>query len=90
MEYGEIGRKILGCFDDVDPLHVFMGENVDEYIGYAKRFMEKLGKRDPKTLESKQISELVRDSFSSEQIGKFVSEADLDLLADKIVTTISN
>ncbi|GEM_PF-3043353 len=85
-EYGEIGKRILECFNRVDPFHTFagIGENVDEYEGYARRFMERLGNINFDDLTQEQLSEFVRNSFTPDQIGKFITETDLELLIKDI------
>jgi len=83
-KYGEVGMRVLECFNHIDPLHVFFEENIDEYIGYARRFMEKMGTRNFNDLKREEITELVRGSFHSDQIGKFVTDADLELLIERV------
>lgn len=80
-EYGKTAEVVLDCFTRIDPLHVFMGENIDEYIGYAKKFVKQLGALKLADLTLKQISDFVTNSFDKEQVGIFVSEEDINLLS---------
>jgi len=83
-QYCEDGRKILNCFNEVDPLHVFFGNNVDEYTNYVDRFMKALGERAIGALNHDEVSEVVRKSFHPDQIGKFASEEDINKLIREI------
>src|SRR3989344_375309 len=85
-EYGELGASILDVFNEVDPLHCFFGQNVDEYSGYVERFFKKLGGRDFKTLTGSEVEELVKGSFHDEQIAKgFVDKDAIEALIHGII-----
>ncbi len=84
--YGELGPLILNVFNEVDPLHAFFGENVDEYAGYVERFFRQLGDRNFKTLTDEEIEKIVRGSFHESQIDKgFVDEDAIEALVHGII-----
>ncbi len=84
MKAGLIGAIVLEAFNNIDPLHVIYGDNSDEYLGYAERFMNQLGTKKLKDLTDDEILTLVRGSFHPNQIGKFVSEEDIQILINNI------
>lgn len=85
-KYGVVSEMVLAAFTQTDPLHVFYGENVDEYHGYAERFMQQLGDRDVNALTEPEVVEIVRKSFHADQITKgFVQEDDIVNIAKRIV-----
>jgi|SRR3989344_2969776 len=85
-EHGVLGSAVLEAFNEVDPLHCFFGENVDEYAGYVERFFKKLGGRDFKTLTGSEVEELVKGSFHDEQIAKgFVDKDAIEALIHGII-----
>lgn len=84
-EHGELSRFILELFNEADPLHVFYGNNTDEYLGYVERFFRQLAGRDLQTLSDEEVSMLVRNSFHASQIKKgFADPKDLDELVQRI------
>lgn len=84
--YGVISEIVLAAFTKTDPLHVFFGENIDEYHGYAERFMQQLGDRNIKALTEQEVTDLVRSSFHQDLITKgFVQETDITSIAKRIV-----
>ena len=86
QKHGRLGAGILDAFNQSDPLHVFFGENSDEYLGYVDRFMQQLGDRDFQKLSDEEIAELVRRSFHKSQIEKgFADPKDLEELTHRII-----
>lgn len=84
-KHGKLSRAILSAFNEIDPLHVFYGDNVDEYHGYAERFMTQLGDKDLNALTEPEVVDLVRKSFHADQIAKgFVQEYDIVNIAKEI------
>lgn len=76
----------MEVFNEVDPLHCFFGENIDEYAGYVERFFRQLADRDFSNLTDKEIEELVRGSFHKSQIDKgFVTREDIEALIHGIL-----
>jgi hypothetical protein len=85
-KYGKVSEMVLAAFNHTDPLHVFFGENVDEYHGYAERFMQQLGDRNIKAPTEQEVTDLVRKSFHQDQITKgFVQETDITSIAKRII-----
>ena len=83
-KFGETANGVLNCFNYRDPLHVLFGDNTDEYVGYVERFMGGLGEREVSTLNHDDVTQIVRNSFHKDQIGKFVSEEDMAKLIHDI------
>ncbi len=84
-KYGIFLEKVLGVFNEVDPLHVFYGNNPDEYLRYVERFITQLADRNLKELGEEEIADIVRACFGKSQIeGGFISKEDLDNLIQRI------
>lgn len=84
-KHGILLGKVLEIFNEVDPLHVFYGNNPDEYLHYVERLIGKLSGRNLKELDYKERAEIVRACFGKSQIEEgFVSEKDLDALIQRI------
>lgn len=83
---GLFGAIVLEAFDEADPLRC--GIVPDEYLGYAKRFVEALPKAQltsnkPEALEL--FTEVVRRSFSANQIAEnWVSLESVEAIAKTI------
>ncbi len=83
---GPLSEKIAHTFNDVDPLHVFYGNNPDEYVGYVERLFSALEGRDFSTLSDQDLSGLVRGSFHQSQIEQgFLTAEDLQVLIQKMI-----
>ena len=68
QKYGQIGQIALEAWNAVDPLHCFHAP--DEYLGYARRFIEGATSVSPVTSEwsTSLVEELVRRSFRPSQV----------------------
>lgn len=68
QEHGQIGAIALEAWNAVDPLHCLYAP--DEYLGYAKRFVEGAARVIPSewSLHPDLVEELVRRSFSPTQV----------------------
>ncbi len=85
-KHGSLSGKILEAFNSSDPLHVFYGDNIDEYHGYVERFMRQLGDRDLSTLSDHEVEGLIRGSFHPSQIDKgFIDSKDLTDLVQRVI-----
>jgi hypothetical protein len=78
---------VLEAFDRIDPLRCG-GGMPDEYLGYAKRFVEELPKAQltsNKPKESKLFTEMVRRCFTANQIVEgWVSCLSIETIASDI------
>ena len=88
---GTTSEAIMRIFNEVDPLHCFYGNNVDEYVGYAERIFSRLGDRKFSDINDQDIAALVRSSFHASQIEQgFLDERDLEVLTQKIIQLRDN
>ena len=70
LEFGNSARRILDALNGVDPLHVFYGENVDEYVSYVKRFCARLGGRTVDALTEQEIVEFMSEAFENSRLSE--------------------
>lgn len=85
-KHGKLSRSILDAFNNIDPLHVFYGENVDEYHGYVERFMSQLGAGDLTSFSDDEIKSFVSSSFHQSQVDQgFVTPENISQLAKEIM-----
>ena len=85
QEYPESGERVLKSFTEVDPFQVFFGNNPDEYLGYAKRFMNALEGKDLGALSEQEVVGLIRNAFHVSQIEQgLVQEKNIEDIAKKI------
>lgn len=66
-KYGNIGKQVLDIFNEIDFAHSGMP---DEYLSYARRFMEHIKDKGEKPAEE-EIDQAVDASFSEDQRNKF-------------------
>lgn len=83
---GETGRQILEALNGVDPLHCLFDNNPDEYVGEARKIIATLGDRRLDALTTTEITSLIRESFGSSVTNGFVEAADVDAIAQKIIS----
>lgn len=66
-KYGDVGRHVLNIFNEIDFAHSGMP---DEYLSYARRFMEHIKDKGEKPTEE-EIDQAVDASFTEDQREKF-------------------
>lgn len=68
-QHGALAIVTLEAWNDVDPFHCFFGFNVDEYLGYAERFVAlSIHTFDHINPSLRGVKELVRRSFHAVQV----------------------
>jgi len=82
----EYGRAILNGYNTIDPFHCYYGEDVnpDEYLGYAKRFLQQM---EPNQLSEEMAIELTRNAFFTSQD---IPDADIRSIGTAIYKNIKN
>lgn len=94
-EYGPLASIALDAWNSVDPFRCFFDINADEYLGYARRFVEQMQAVFPDDRsEPALVEELVRRSFAASQVitracgHQFAADDDIQAIAGRIAAGI--
>jgi len=100
QDQGVLGSVVLDAFNTIDPLSCYFGSdcNPDEYLGYAKRFIESLKREEMYFNTSRRnrawpqfIRELVSRSFGAVQLaeGVWIREGAIEEIASRIQEVVT-